>query len=515
MPIVSGQTNLNANSAPGVYWQINDPNPISINPANTNIALIVGVASGGLVNKQMFFNGVTDASVVLGQVTDRTYDIMTAIDIASKNGCGQFVVIRVTDGTDVAATATLLDTTAPTPVAGVTLTAKNTGTVSNGFTAIVGRGSNYTSGTPTYQVLIVNQNGQGELFDNIGGTGNTLYANIVNAINNGNSTNSASNLVVATLGAATNPPALQSYAFSGGTNGNSSITASTLVGSDATPKTGMYAARGCGASVGMLADVTDTTTFDDQGLFGQQEGILMVGIGPAGQSLSQFVTSQQTIALFFRTFKYLIGDWAYYNDTYNNIPDRMVSQQAYAVGLRASLSPEQPDFNRPIQAMHGTQTTKAGGKYLPADISTLKSNRGDVIYNPSPAGNIWALQTGVNTSSNIDVRDDSITILTYYIYNSINSLIGQFISQLNNPTIRSQLKSLIQSFCSQMYKKGQIGATNSTNESDAYKVNVSSTDAEAEQGILNINIQIANYPPISTIKVDLQTGNINLAIQGN
>lgn len=511
MPINSGQTNLNINSAPGAYWNFLNPNPVGIPGANTNLAFIVGIADGGLVNRQMAFSGVTDASKVLGNVTNRTYDIMTAIDIASKNGAAQFVVVRVTDGTDAAATATIVDTTTPTPVVGVTLTAKYTGTVSNSLFVSVSQGSNFTSGTPTYRVTIYSANGVGEVFDNIGGTANALYANIVSAINNGNNTSSASDLVVATLGAATLAPTLTTTAFEGGTSGNTTITPAVLLGNDTGSKTGMYAGRGCAASVGMLCDVSDTTTFDDQALFGTQEGIEMVGTGASAQTTAQFITSQQTIGLFSNTFKYIKGDWCYYNDTYNNIPGRVVSPQAYYVGLRASLSPEQPSFNRALVAVQDTQTTRSGGKYLPADISSILANRGDVIYRPSPGGTFFAMQTGVNTSDNIDLRYDQTTILTYYIYNSLNPILGTFIGQLNSPTIRNQIDSRIKAFFSQMYRNGQIGATNSTKESDAYDVRVTSTNQQAEEGILQIDMQVANFPPISTMLVNLQNGNITLA----
>ena len=83
-----------------------------------------------------------------------------------------------------------------------------------------------------------------EIFDNIGGTGNTLYANMVNAINMGQSgLRGPSRIVVASLGSATSAPVAQTFSFSGGTDGATTVTSSVMIGQDTIPRSGMYALR--------------------------------------------------------------------------------------------------------------------------------------------------------------------------------------------------------------------------------------------------------------------------------
>src|SRR5208282_121947 len=99
-----GQLNLTALSRPDIYVQIVPPNPI-INGVPTNIGGVVGTASWGPVNSPVIFTGVSDGTQYFGPLNSRLYDIMTAITVATYQGqVGNYVGVRVTDGTDTAAT---------------------------------------------------------------------------------------------------------------------------------------------------------------------------------------------------------------------------------------------------------------------------------------------------------------------------------------------------------------------------------------------------------------------------
>ena len=86
-------------------------------------------------------------------------------------------------------------------------------------------------------------------------------------------------------GALTAAPINASTTLAGGTDGATTITGSVLVGTDGLTRTGMYAWRGAGVSVGMLADCDDSTTWATQVAFGLAEGIYMVCTGPAGDTV--------------------------------------------------------------------------------------------------------------------------------------------------------------------------------------------------------------------------------------
>jgi hypothetical protein len=506
--IPQGQTNLNANSAAGVYVNILDPSQISIPSANPNILGIVGIANGGPVNKQVFFTGVSDGSAVFGLPQNATYDLMTAVVLAAGQGANQFIGVRVTDGTDTAATASILDVTSPSAVSGLTLTSLYTGTIYNSMQAIVSQGSNYTSGTPTFKITLVLPNGIGEVFDNIGGTGNAFYVNMANAINFGTNNQQPSSLVVATAGSATLAPNLTSYTLAGGTSGNTTITQAILIGADTSTPTGMYSLRNSRSSVAMLCDVTTPSNFSAQAALGAQEGIEFICAAAAGQTVSQFVTSQQTIGLTTINAKYLLGDWCYWNDTYNNIPGRLSSPQAFVAGYLAASSPEISILNKPLSLITDTQTTRSKKKYTSSDIALITSNRGDVIYNPAPGGGqYFACQTGNNMSTKVLQRGDQTTRLTYFIALSVQDGVGQFVGQNDSPALRNKIESLIIAFLQNLVNLGKIGAVNG---GDDYRVTVSATDQQAQNGILQIDIYVANFPVIRTVLVNLRNGEITL-----
>ncbi|HEY2131577.1 MAG TPA: hypothetical protein VGH36_01160 [Acetobacteraceae bacterium] len=88
-----------------------------------------------------------------------------------------------------------------------------------------------------------------------------------------------SQIVVASDGGTTSAPSAFDWAFSGGTQGSdgaSGVTTMQLVGVDVLPRLGMYALRGQGCSIGVLADAGDPTQYTVQAEFGLSEGLYMV-----------------------------------------------------------------------------------------------------------------------------------------------------------------------------------------------------------------------------------------------
>ena len=113
MPVfLDGQQNLAALTVPGVYGDIILPSPLLIGTP-TNIMGVVGAASWGPVNSMIYFSAVTDGAVALGNPTNRKYDIMTHVEAATQvGGAIGFGAVRVTDGSDLAATGYMQGTLA-------------------------------------------------------------------------------------------------------------------------------------------------------------------------------------------------------------------------------------------------------------------------------------------------------------------------------------------------------------------------------------------------------------------
>jgi hypothetical protein len=141
MPVYQvGSLNTTALSAADLYVGIQAPKTRYINGVPSDGLGIVGIASWGPVNSPVLIGSDTDQAIYFGAQQVRKYDLCTAIAISLQIGATNLRCVRVTDGTDLAAAIALKDT-AGTPVTGMTLTAKYTGTKGNTITAQIATGT--------------------------------------------------------------------------------------------------------------------------------------------------------------------------------------------------------------------------------------------------------------------------------------------------------------------------------------------------------------------------------------
>jgi hypothetical protein len=449
--VQQGTINTTALIVPDLLVQIVPPSWTLLNGVPTNILGIVGTATWGPVNSPTIASGVADTTTQFGAMQARKYDLGTAVAAAALQGAANFRLVRVTDGTDVAASGTLGTGT------GMTFTAKYTGSLGNTLSVTVAAGTNSTSGTPTFKITVALAGYLPEVFDNIGGTGNGIYANIVNAINLGQSgLRGPSQYVVATLGSGTTAPTVPStVTMTGGTDGATTITASVLVGVDTIPRKGMYALRGTGASVAMLADADDSTQWTNQVAYGLSEGTYMIMTGPAGDTISNATSTKSTAGIDSYAAKLLFGDWVYINDNVNN-QIRLISPQGFVSGILANLSPEQSSLNKQMQGIVGTQKSYVNQQYSNAELQALGSAGIDVITNPVPGGKYFGARFGRNTSSNAVINGDNYTRMTNYIAATLNAGMGIYIGKLISPKEMAQAKATLDNFFSNMSQQGMI-----------------------------------------------------------
>jgi len=135
-----GAINPSSIYAPGVYTQIIAPKNLTIAGVQANILGYVGVGSWGPVNSPVVIGSASEIKQNVGAVTVRKRDLATALTIALSLGATQLRSVRVTDGTDVAAQGSLVDS-ASTPATGATLTGLYTGIIGNGITASITAGT--------------------------------------------------------------------------------------------------------------------------------------------------------------------------------------------------------------------------------------------------------------------------------------------------------------------------------------------------------------------------------------
>ena len=420
-----GQLNTTSLIVPGTYVQIVPPAVTNINGVPTNVLGVVGTATWGPVNSPTIIGGMAAYAAQFGAIQNRKYDMGTAVAAAVLQGAANFRCVRVTDGTDVAASVVVQSTC-------ITFTSKYTGTLGNTATVTIAAGTAASSS----KVTVAMPGYVPEVFDNITGSGNALWVAIAAAINNGTSgLRGPSQLITAAAGAGTTAPTLTSYTLTGGTDGTTTITSSVLIGVDTVPRKGMYALRATGTSVAMLADCDDTTQYTTQVTFGLAEGIYMIMVGPAGDTISNAVTTKSTAGIDSYAAKILFGDWVLFNDTVNAV-QRYISPQGFVAGLMANMAPQNSTLNKPLYGIVGTQKSAANQQYSYAELQTLGQAGIDVIGNPSPGGNYFSAQFGHNTSSNAVINGDNYTRMTNYIASTVNAGMGIYVGKLQTPAVR-------------------------------------------------------------------------------
>ncbi len=499
-----GQLNNSALNAPGVYLQIQPPPPI-INGLATNLLGLVGVASWGPVNSPTLIGSPNDQARWLGAPQVRKYDLSTAVQVALSMGQSSIMFVRVTDGTDAAATANLMDSAAPTPAIGLTLTAMYTGTLGNGISAAIAAGTKANS----YKLTVTMPGFTPEVYDNITGAGNALWQAIASAVNNGLSgVRGPSQLVVATAGAsAATPNVTSSYALTGGTDGTTSIADSALVGVDTMPRKGMYALRSSGVQVGTLVDHTDSTAWSTILQFGLQEGIYFGVQGAAGQSYSTVSGNLNTAGADGYGIKVFVGDWIYWQDNTNNVR-RLLGPTTFWAPFQANLAPHLSSLNAPMLGIASSQRVLQQSPYSLSEIGQVASSRLDVITNPSPGGNYFACQTGRNASSDAATNGDNYTRMTNYLALTLKSAFGFAIGKPQTPTLRNQVKAAMQNFLTNLWQLGMIGDVNNP-AAAPFSIELdagNNPDQAVANGYMTANVAVKYLSIVFYFVINLQGG---------
>jgi hypothetical protein len=450
MPIFPlGQINTTALEVADVYIQIVPPQYL-LNGVPSNIGGLVGAASWGPIDQPQTFGSLAQYQAIFGPLKNRAFDMGTWAAICFELGATAIKGVRVTDGSEARATVTVQTSC-------LTINSKWTGTHGNTTKVYIGPGSR-----PSTTMVRVSMPGLlPEIFDNLAGSGNALWLAMASAINNGiPGQRGPSQMITATAGAGTAAPTTATLSLSGGTDGASGLEANDLIGEDTLPRKGMYALRNQNVSLAALCDVTDHTLWATQNTFGSREGIMMFSAGAAGQSIATARSNKNNAGLDDYASKILLGDHVYWNDSYNGIPQRLVSPAPFAMGKYLALAPHRSGLNKRVSNIAATEKSMTGLPYTTADLQELALGNIDVICNPAPGGNYFALRNGRNASSSPATRNDTYTRMTNYIAATLNRGMGIYIGELQSrqakDETRRRAKATLDAFLTAMKQQGQI-----------------------------------------------------------
>ncbi|MCJ2084604.1 hypothetical protein MKK88_01155 [Methylobacterium sp. E-005] len=441
-----GTANLLGLTSPGVYVDQILPTAF-IAGLPTNVEAMIGVGSWGPVNAVTAFSDPT--SCPYGPPQNRLYDIAKHVSVACQQGSViNFRGVRVTDGTDVAATGMVVGT------GGGTFTAKYTGTLGNQITITF----QPTAAIGAYACIVNFPGRTPERFDNIGGTGAAFWQNLATAINVGTSQRGPSNYVVFTASTMTAAPTVNTaLALTGGTDGATTITSSVLLGQQATlPRTGMYALAGLRADASgypdtfQLCDCTDTSIWNAMLSFAIQNAMMAVVTLPSGGSISSAVASRVSVAIDDPSIKIIAGDWpTVYVPGLGSI---LASPATVYQGLVGNLSPEQSPINKALIAVSATQTSQTGVLTSDAEESIAQTGGIDFIGRSSALNqDFFSFMTGRNASSNTAANGDEYTRLTNSIIRGLEgaatrSIVGRLQSVRPDDPTRLQAAAVLNSY---------------------------------------------------------------------
>jgi hypothetical protein len=339
------------------------------------------------------------------------------------------------------------------------------------------------------------------------------WTNLVSAVNNGQGPQRGpSAAFVFTLGSATTTPTNSTYALSGGTDG-ANVAPSNLVGSNALPYTGMYALQGKGCSIGVLCDVTASSTWAVQVAFGLANGLYMMGTTASGDTLANAPTELSTAGVDTYGMKMMFGDWVQINDTINN-QLRYVSPQAFAAQIFGNQAPNQSSLNSQVYGVVGTQKSATGQSYQPGDIQTLVTSRMDVIASPSPGGSYFACQTGRNCASNAAVNGDNYTRMVNFLAVTFANALGIYVGKPGTPGEARSAKSALDSFMTQVqYTAGLIGDPGNPGAPPSWSSSVAPTQPNGVQlATMSVQLQAITMEFVLNLQAG-QTVTVNVSPQ--
>jgi hypothetical protein len=419
-----------------------------------------------------------------------------------QQGAANFRCVRASDGTETAAAFQV-------PTTALIFTALYPGTLGNSIA--IALAPSQRAGAWRFTVSLAGV--AFEVFDNLTGTGAAFWAGLQAAINSGQGLGRPpSQLVVLSPGATAIAPLSFSWTFASGTPGTdgAAVSAAQLVGSDSIPRRGMYALRGQGCSIAVLADADDATQFTVQAGFGLAEGVYMILTGPASDSIATAVSVKQAAGLDSYAAKLMFGDWVWWNDPVNQAL-RLVSPQGFVAGRLANLSPEQSSLNKPLYGVVGTQKSGAPGagqssSYSAAELAVLIGAGIDLIANPQPGGFFWGVRGGHNSATVATTNGDNYTRLTNFIAATLAAGMGQYVGQLINATLFRRIRATQLAFLQGMAGQGLLGSTDGSLPFSVVCDLTNNPDARTGLGYVQSDTQIRYQGIVEKFIVNMEGG---------
>ena len=524
MSITIGATlNPGALQSDGAYvYESIVPNAIPLG-AQSQTLMIDGAANWGPLNTLVacsnYDTGVPlmgDTFVTVSTTGSVDYGIMARVSLAGPE-CTSFLLNRVGDGTQAAATSDIADQATPASSHNILAeTALWTGSFGNRIGRSIALVSGNSGLNPVYAYTISPPTGQVEVFNivgyaTLGGAYNAtaFTANAIAAVN-GSSNSVASKWI--RLAAAASPSSVAPYvgtlaAMSGGVDGSAGLTDSLVVGTNATgaARTGMYAFSGAARGGNLvLAGVSSYTAYSAMATFCQTNLCVGYWSFPINTDTIVAVPDRNTNALTSQ-FMQLSEDWVQFNDPAQGIA-RYLEPAAKVAGIVAG----QPAFlyagNKPVGGtpnVISTERTVTIPINIPAESGLRESNGINWIGNPIPRGNVFGLFHGMMSDGLTTISD---VRMAFNIGLGIEQILGQFVGQMqgtsNNDTTRAQARAAVNAYMNQFLPPNQQQINSYTDVLDT----TNNTPTSIAQGIMLCSLEVETLAAVRFAVAAVQVG---------
>ncbi|CAB3784332.1 hypothetical protein [Pararobbsia alpina] len=447
-----------------------------------------------------------------GYVTGDTLTLANGVVLTATASAGVITALSVTNAGSLGGGSAPTAGNVPIQTSGV-----GAGAIINlvwglGAPAVIQPGAGYTSATATLSGGGAGTGGAYTL-----GTG--CWTNLVSAINNGQSgVRGPSQYVVATLGTSAAAPALATTAFSGGTDGAAGVTDATLVGANTTPPTGMSALQNAGVLTMNLVDHSTSSQWSTMAQFGITYGIFGAGQGSPGQSIATVAANLATAGVDNYSFKDLVGDWVYWNDTVNGV-QRLLGPATFWAPMRANLSPNQSTLNKPVNGIIGTQRSIQSLVYSSPEALAATQGRVDYLANPSPGGNYFSFQTDMNTSSFAATNSEAYTTMTNFLALTLASNFGWVVGNPQTTDLRGEVNDAITGFLMNLWKNPTLQYIGDVNNPKSIPFSVQTNgannpDPQVALGLMQTLVKVKYLSIVRVFVISLQGGStVNVTVQ--
>jgi len=495
-----------------VYASVSQPQPVLANGGSSFQGAGVGMACWGPLNTPLSANTPQDLLALFGPPINSGRDLVQdGVLFLKQLPQGGFVGVRVSDGTDVAATAVLMDS-AGTPAAGLDLAAKYTGTFGNSIKVTLSKGSNYSVSVPTWKIVVQAGSATPEVWDRIpGATGAAAWPAMLAAINNGQGANApASKFVIASLPVTPStllpPTTAEAVTLTAGANGTT-VTTSAQIGVDggSGTRTGLYALRGAGMDVVWLCGNTDATSWPTLLAFAKSETSIGIGSLPAATTVASAVAAKLTAGIDDPYFILLLSEVTYLDTNLNT--NVTLPATPVVAGLICSIAPHQSPGNRPVYGILGTEQSlgPAPQPFSRDDMNQLEANGINFVANPIPSANAFGLRHGKNTSSNFATSEIPYGRKTNSLVRAFSgTVMGQFINRLQTVRADDPLRNAVLAAFNDY-----LGPQKAALEIDNYDVRCDLTNnspANIRSGLLRADVIVEYLSVVDQFIISLTAG---------